>query len=318
MTLTQKSKIFVAGHRGLLGSAIARRLRAGGYTHLIERGREELDLTRQAEVQVFFDEEKPDAVFLAAAKVGGIQANDQYSGDFIRDNLLIQTMVIDAAYRSGVQKFIFLGSNCIYPKHAPQPIKEEHLLTGPLEPTNSAYAIAKIAGVEMCHAYAKQFGFDAVCLMPTNLYGPGDNFHLQNAHVLPALMHRAHLAKTAGDAHLDVWGSGAPIREFLHVDDAADAAVYALESIEGGASSLLNIGTGEEISIRALAEAVCETVGFQGELRFDASKPDGTPRKFSDTSRMRDAGWVAKISLKQGLAQTYEWFLQNMDRLRAA
>lgn len=316
--MDRSAKIYVAGHTGLVGGAITRRLRKDGYSNLLLRRRAEVDLTRQAEVDAFFAAERPEAVILAAARVGGIQANDMFSGDFIRDNLLIQTHVIDAAYRNGMKKLIFMGSNCIYPKHAPQPIEEESLLTGPLEPTNRSYALAKIAGVEMAQAYAKQFGLDAVCLMPTNLYGPGDNFHLENAHVLPALMHRAHLAKQAGADHLMVWGTGTPIREFLHVDDLADAAVFALEKIQGGPDALYNVGTGDEVSIRALAEAICETVGFSGELRFDSSKPDGTPRKFSDVSRLNALGWKATIPFEEGLVATYRWFLENQDSLRAA
>lgn len=311
-------KIFVAGHRGLVGSAIKRRLEASGYTDILTAGRDVLDLTRQGDVEAFFARERPDLVYLAAARVGGIIANDRQSGVFIRDNLLIQTNVIDAAWRNGARKLVFLGSTCIYPKFAEQPMREDQLMTGHLEPTNSAYAVAKIAGVEMCHAYAKQYGFESVCLMPTNLYGPGDNFDLESSHVIPALMRKAHEAKAAGAPSMQVWGTGSPLREFLYVDDLADAAVFAMENIAGADGGLLNVGTGEEISIRGLVEEIADVVGFKGSLDFDTSKPDGTPRKVTDVSRMTALGWTAKTGFRDGLERTYHWFLENRDRLRAA
>ncbi len=302
-------RVFVAGHRGLAGSAIARRLQQDGNAEILTATRDEVDLTRQDAVDTFFAENKPDQVYLAAAKVGGIIANDRYSGDFIRENLLIQTNVIDAAYRHGATKLVFLGSTCVYPKFAEQPMQEDALMTGHLEPTNSAYAVAKIAGIEMCHAYTKQFGFETVCLMPTNLYGPGDNFDLETSHVIPALMRKAHEAKLANAPSMSVWGSGTPKREFLHVDDLADAAVFAMESIQGGAYPLINVGTGVELTIRELVETIRQVVGFEGALEFDASKPDGTPRKIADVSRLRDLGWVAKTGLSDGLKTTYDWYL---------
>lgn len=311
-------KIFVAGHRGLVGSAIKRRLEASGYTDILTAGRDVLDLTRQGDVEAFFARERPDLVYLAAARVGGIIANDRQSGVFIRDNLLIQTNIIDAAWQNGARKLVFLGSTCIYPKFAEQPMREDQLMTGHLEPTNSAYAVAKIAGVEMCHAYAKQYGFESVSLMPTNLYGPGDNFDLESSHVIPALMRKAHEAKAAGAPSMQVWGTGSPLREFLYVDDLADAAVFAMENIAGADGGLLNVGTGEEISIRGLVEEIADVVGFKGSLDFDTSKPDGTPRKVTDVSRMTALGWTAKTGFRDGLERTYHWFLENRDRLRAA
>jgi GDP-L-fucose synthase len=303
------SRIYVAGHRGLAGSAITRALRAAGYERLLLRTREELDLTSREAVDQFFTTERPDYVFLAAAKVGGILANNTYPGDFIRENLLIQTHVIDAAYRHGVKKLLFLGSSCIYPKLAPQPMAESCLLSGALEPTNSAYAVAKIAGIEMCDAYRRQFGLPSLCLMPTNLYGPGDNFDLENSHVLPALLRRMHEAKTRGDAHVTVWGSGTPRREFLHADDLADAAIHLMRRpVE---HMLINVGVGEDISIRQLAELIRDIVGFRGELRFDASKPDGTPRKLLDVTRLTSYGWQARIPLRDGIAATYQWYLHS-------
>ena len=314
----RNARVFVAGHRGLVGSAIVRRLEKEGFSDLLLRRRGELDLTRQADVDAFFDRERPDYVFLAVAKVGGILANDRFSGAFIRDNLLIQTNVIDAAYRAGVRKLVFLGSTCIYPKLAEQPMREDALLTGKLEPTNSAYAVAKIAGIEMCQAYAKQYGFQSVALMPTNLYGPGDNFDLENSHVIPALMRKAHEAKVRGDAAIEVWGSGTPRREFLHVDDLADAALFSLNAIDGGEGPLLNVGVGTDITIRELVDTVCDVVGFDGEIRYDSSKPDGTPRKLVDTSRLSALGWTAGVPFRDGLASTYAWYLENGDALRAA
>jgi GDP-L-fucose synthase len=315
--MEKDARIYVAGHRGLVGGAIVRRLTQAGFQNLITRTHDELDLTRQNAVEAFFADQKPDYVFLAAAKVGGIVANDSYSGEFIRDNLLIQTNVIDAAYRNGVRKLVFLGSTCIYPKFAEQPMREDALLTGKLEPTNSAYAVAKIAGIEMCQAYAKQYGFNSLCLMPTNLYGPGDNFDLEKSHVIPALMRKAHEAKIRGDASMTVWGTGTPRREFLHVDDMADAALYCMENVDGSTGELLNVGVGQELTIRELVETVCNVVGFEGELIFDASKPDGTPRKLVDVSLLRDRGWAARIPFRHGLAETYRWYVEEGGALKA-
>jgi len=309
MQLTQGSRIYVAGHRGLVGSAIVRALRQRGHTSLVLRTHDELDLTDQVAVREFFQAERPEAVIMAAARVGGIHANNSRPALFIRDNLLIQDNVIDAAHRSGVSKFVFLGSSCIYPKLAPQPIKEEYLLTGPLEPTNEWYAIAKIAGVKMCQAYRREFGFNAISLMPTNLYGPGDNFDLQNSHVLPALIRRFHEAKVRGDESVTVWGTGTPRREFLHVDDLADAVVYLLQSYD--AEPIVNIGWGQDVTIRELAEIVMSAIGYRGRLIFDSTKPDGTPRKLLDVSRLTELGWQAKIPLKNGIERTYAWFKEH-------
>lgn len=315
--MDRHSKIFVAGHRGLVGSAILRKLEKEGYTNLLTRSRTELDLTNQSDVDRFFEAEKPDFVFLAAAKVGGIVANDQYSGDFIRDNLLIQTNVIDASYRTDVSKLIFLGSTCIYPKFAEQPMHEDALLTGKLEPTNSAYAVAKIAGIEMCQAYAKQFGFRSLSLMPTNLYGPGDNFDLEKSHVIPALIRKAHEAKVRRESEMPVWGTGAPRREFLHVDDMADAALFCMRNIDRDDGLLINVGVGEDMSIKELVETVCDVVGFTGRIEFDTSKPDGTPRKLVDVERLSGLGWNAQISFRDGLANTYQWYLEHGGALSA-
>jgi GDP-L-fucose synthase len=312
--MTKSSKIFIAGHRGLVGSALVRCLRASGYDNLVTRARQELDLTDHAAVAAFFDCERPDVVIDAAAKVGGIHANDSYPADFIRDNLFIQNNLIDNAWRHGTKKLVFLGSSCIYPKHAPQPMKEEHLLTGPLEPTNEWYAIAKIAGIKMCQAYRKQHGFDAISLMPTNLYGPGDNFNLENSHVLPALIRKFHEAKQSGAPHVTVWGTGTPRREFLHVDDMAAATVFLMESYSDG--EIVNVGTGEDVSIRELAEMVRDAVDYCGDLRFDTSKPDGTPRKLLDVSRLQRLGWKARIPLMEGIRTTYAWFLRHQDHYR--
>jgi len=312
--LSHNTQIYVAGHRGLVGSAIVRALKAQGYARLLLRTHRELDLTDQAAVAEFFQNERPQAVIMAAARVGGIQANNVRPAEFIRDNLLIQDNVIDAAYQAGVAKFVFLGSSCIYPKLAPQPIKEDSLLTGPLEPTNEWYAIAKIAGVKMCQAYRRQYGFNAISLMPTNLYGPGDNFDLQNSHVLPALIRRFHEAKQRGDASLTVWGTGTPRREFLHVDDLADAVIYLLNTYDNEA--IVNIGWGEDVTIRDLAEAIAAVAGFRGRLEFDSSKPDGTPRKLLDTSRLTALGWVPKIKLKAGIESTYAWFKDHVAEAR--
>jgi len=305
------SKIFVAGHRGLAGSAILRRLESLGYTNLITRPRGELDLRQQGAAEAFFAAERPEYVFLAAAKVGGILANASYPADFLRDNLLIQNNVIHYAYVSGASKLLFLGSSCIYPKLAPQPIKEEYLLTGPLEPTNEWYAIAKIAGIKMCQAYRQQYGFRAISLMPTNLYGPGDNFDLQSSHVLPALIRKFHEAKVAGRGEVTIWGTGSPLRQFLRVDDLASAAVYLMERYDE--PGIVNVGTGSDLSIADLARLVQRVTGFSGSLVFDTTKPDGTPRKLLDVSRLTGLGWRASISLEEGVRSTYEWFLSRQS-----
>ncbi len=312
--MNKDDKIYVAGHRGLVGSAIVRNLQANGYSKILCRTSQELDLKNQAAVDAFFEEEKPDYVFLAAAKVGGIHANDTYPADFIRDNLQIQTNVIDAAWRNNAKKLLFLGSSCIYPKFAPQPMKEDYLLTGELEPTNEWYAVAKIAGIKMCQAYKKQYGFNAISIMPTNLYGPGDNFNLENSHVLPALIRKFHEAKEQGDNEVEVWGTGTPRREFLHVDDMADASIYLMQNYNE--MQIVNVGVGEDISIKGLAELVKDVVGFTGNLIFDSTKPDGTPRKLLDVSRLRATGWKASISLYDGVAQTYTWYLDNIENFR--
>ena len=306
--------IFVAGHRGLVGSAIVRRLRAAGFENLVLRERGQLDLGRQADVETFFAAVRPRYVFLAAAKVGGILANDTQPAEFLQANLAIQTNVIDAAYRNGVRKLLFLGSSCIYPKHAPQPMPEECLLTGPLEPTNEWYAIAKIAGLKMCQAYRRQYGFNAICAMPTNLYGPGDNFDLRTSHVLPALVRKCHEAKLSRAESVEVWGTGTPRREFLHVDDLADACVYLMEHYSD--EPPVNVGWGQDVSIAELAHRIAGTVGFRGELRFDRSKPDGTPRKLLEVSRLTTLGWQARITLEAGLASTYDWYRQHEAELR--
>jgi GDP-L-fucose synthase len=306
--------IFIAGHRGLVGSALVRRLLAEGASRLLLRSRAELDLTSQTAVETFFTAERPDVVYLAAAKVGGIHANDTQPADFLRDNLAIQCNVIEAARRSGVRKLLFLGSSCIYPRLAPQPMPESSLLTGPLEPTNEWYAIARIAGIKMCQAYRKQYGFNAICAMPTNLYGPGDNFNLQNSHVLPALMMRFHEAKERGDAQVVVWGSGTPRREFLHVDDLADALVFLIKNYDG--EDIVNVGWGKDVTIRELADLIRSTVGFVGSVEFDRTKPDGTPRKLLDIRRLQEIGWSPRIGLEDGLSSTYEWFLGHRSELR--
>jgi GDP-L-fucose synthase len=302
-------KIFVAGHSGLVGSALVRRLERGKYTNLLLRSHRDVDLTERDAVHRLFDGERPDVVFMAAARVGGILANDRYRGDFIRENLEIQTHMIDAARRFGTKKLVFLGSSCIYPRLASQPIREESLLTGPLEPTNEAYAVAKIAGITMVRAYRKQFGLRGICLMPTNLYGPGDNFDLETSHVLAALLRRVHEAKRDGTREVIIWGSGEPRREFLHVDDLADACVFLAETYDSDA--LVNIGVGDDISIRELATTICEVVGYQGELRFDTTRPDGTPRKLLDVTRLRELGWRASTPLRKGLEATYAWYLEH-------
>ena len=354
--MTPLDKIYVAGHTGLVGSAIVRKLRSEGYQDLVLRSHAELDLTDQLSVRTFFQQERPGYVFLAAARVGGILANDSRPADFIRDNLLIESNVIDGAWRSGVKKLLFLGSSCIYPRLAPQPIKEEHLLSGPLEPTNQWYAVAKIAGIKMCQAYRKQYGFKAVSAMPTNLYGPGDNFDLENSHVLPALIRKFHLAKlaSAGDtagvladesvfgpipepfrtslistaygdggiscspltvhrSPVSTWGTGTPRREFLHVDDLAGACLFLMQNYDS--EEIVNVGVGEDLSIKELAGIVSEVVGFEGGVAFDSSKPDGTPRKLLDVSVINSLGWRPAIGLREGIRQTYEWYVQRARQL---
>jgi GDP-L-fucose synthase len=313
--MNKTNKIYIAGHRGLVGSAIKRKLESLGYVNLITRTHSELDLTNQKAVNSFFETEKIDYVFLAAAKVGGIYANNNYPADFIRENLQIQTNVIDSAWKNKVKKLQFLGSSCIYPKFAPQPISEDSLLTGELEPTNEWYAIAKIAGIKMCQAYKRQYGFNAISLMPTNLYGIGDNFHPENSHVLPALIRRFHEAKEVGKSEVVVWGTGTPKREFIYVDDLADAAVFLMENYDS--EEIVNVGVGEDVSIAELAILIKEIVGFQGELKFDTSKPDGTPRKLLNISRLKSLGWSPKISLSEGIKSTYTWFLEHLDDFRS-
>jgi GDP-L-fucose synthase len=303
------SRIYVAGHRGLVGSAILRALRERGFENLIVRTSAELDLREQAQTRNFFDQERPEYVFLAAAKVGGIQANNTRRAEFIYDNLAMQLNIIESAYRFDSKKLLFLGSSCIYPKMAPQPLKEEYLLTGPLESTNEPYAIAKIAGLKMCESYRRQYGFNAISLMPTNLYGPGDNFDLQSSHVLPALMRKFHEAKVSGAKEVVVWGSGQPRREFLYSPDLADAALFLMENYNE--EETINVGVGDDVTIGELAQMVGETVGFKGELVFDRSKPDGTPRKLMDVSRLNALGWKAQTDLKNGLVKTYQWFLDH-------
>ena len=305
-------KIYVAGHRGLVGSALMRRLEKGGYSNLVTRTHAELDLKDQRAVADFFAQEKPDHVFLAAAKVGGIVANNTYPADFIYQNLMIQSNVIHSAYSSGAKKLLFLGSSCIYPKFAPQPMKEEHLLTGVLEPTNEPYAVAKIAGIKMCGAYNRQHGTNFMSVMPTNLYGLGDNYDLQNSHVMPALIRKMHEAKTRGDAQVSVWGSGTPRREFLYGDDMADACVFLMENRDAkDTGEFVNIGVGEDITIRELAERVAKVVGFLGELAFDSSKPDGTPQKLLDVTRLNKLGWRAKMAMDEGIGKAYQDFMQR-------
>lgn len=303
------SKIYVAGHRGLVGSAIVRNLEAKGYTNIVYRTHEELDLTNQADVQAFFKEEQPEYVILAAAKVGGIHANNTYPADFIYDNLMIQNNVIKAAHDYKVKKLLFLGSTCIYPKMAPQPIREEYLLTGALEETNEAYAVAKIAGLEMCKFFKRQYGDNFISCMPTNLYGPNDNFDLKSSHVLPALIRKFHEAKVNGSDTVEVWGTGTPLREFIYVDDMADACVFLMENYDG--EQHVNIGTGEEVSIRQLAETVKEVIGFEGELVFNTDMPDGTPRKLTTVDKLHGLGWKHKTSLNEGIKLAYTWFLEN-------
>lgn len=323
MSRKQDQRIFVAGHRGMVGSAIVRRLQALGYDNLVTRSREELDLLNQAAVNAFFAEQQIDQVYLASAKVGGIHANNEYPAEFIYQNLMIEANIIHAAHSHGVQKLLFLGSSCIYPKHAEQPMKEEALLTGVLEPTNEPYAIAKIAGIKLCESYNRQYGRDYRSVMPTNLYGPNDNFHPENSHVIPALLRRFHEASQRGDEQVAIWGSGKPMREFLHVDDMAAASVHVMElEVEAYQActqpmlSHINVGTGADCSIRELAETVARVTEYRGELTFDSSKPDGTMRKLMDVSRLRALGWQASIGLEEGLRDAYRWFVEHQHQAR--
>jgi len=320
------ARIYVAGHNGLVGSALVRRLKVDGYRNPLLRSRHELNLTDQAAVRDFFGTEKPDYVFLAAAKVGGIHANNTYPAEFIYENLSIQSNVIHSAWQAGVKRLLFLGSSCIYPRMAPQPMAEDALLTGPLEPTNEPYAIAKIAGIKMCEAYSRQYGVRFYSVMPTNLYGPGDNFDLSNSHVLPALIRKFHEAKQAGSSEVVIWGTGTPRREFLHVDDMASACLFVMnlpdEKVDGlfraqPAPSFVNVGTGADVTIRELAELVKDVIGFNGNLRFDTGKPDGTPRKLLDVSRLTELGWTAGIELSEGISSTYDWYLKNCSRFNS-
>jgi GDP-L-fucose synthase len=323
MAATSAATVFVAGHRGMVGSAIVRRLQALGRTDIVTATREELDLLDALAVRRFFAERRIDHVYLAAARVGGIQANDRYPAEFIHDNLAIQTHVVEAAHRSGVGKLLFLGSSCIYPRLAAQPMREEALLSGPLEPTNEAYAIAKIAGIKLCESYSRQYGRDYRCVMPTNLYGPNDNFHFENSHVIPALLRRFHEAVRDAAPEVVIWGSGTPRREFLHVDDLAAACVHVMEldvatyrQHTRPTLSHLNVGTGSDCSIRELAESIARVTGFRGTLRFDASRPDGAPRKLLDVSRLHALGWRHRIGLEEGLRATYDWYLAHPDGRR--
>jgi GDP-L-fucose synthase len=312
--MSREESVFVAGHRGLVGAAIVRALHAENYPSILTRTRGELDLRKQAAVDAFFASERPQLVFLAAARVGGIHANEAQPADFLRDNLQIQTNVIDAAWRHGVRKLCFLGSSCIYPRLAAQPIREEYLLTGALEPTNEWYAIAKIAGIKMCQAYRRQYQFNAIALMPTNLYGPGDNFSLENSHVLPAMIRKFHEAKLHATSPITLWGTGTPRREFLHVDDLARACLFLMDSYNS--LEIINVGAGEDISIAELARLVGEAIGYSGGVEFDSSRPDGAPRKLLDVTRLTQLGWRAQISLPDGVRQTYEWYVQHADAAR--
>lgn len=309
MTMQQTSKIYIAGHRGLVGSAIVRHLKKNGYNNLVTKTSKQLDLRDERKVKSFFDKQQPEYVILAAAKVGGILANYSYPVDFLQDNLQIQTNVISNAYQSGVKKLLFLGSSCIYPRDCPQPMKEEYFLTGPLEKTNEWYAIAKIAGIKLCQAYRKQYGFNAISAMPTNLYGPNDNFDLNTSHVLPALIRKFHEAKVNNEPEVVIWGTGTPRREFLYIDDLADACLYLMQNYDE--NEIINIGTGEDITIKELAELIGEIVGYKGRLTFDTSKPDGTPRKLQDVSRLNEAGWRYRTSLNSGIAKAYNWYKRN-------
>lgn len=308
------AKIYVAGHNGLVGSAIVRALKDRGYNNLLLKSSKELDLCRQADVEAFFAATKPDYVFLAAAKVGGIHANNTYRASFLYDNLMIEANVIHSAYQVGVKKLLFLGSSCIYPKLAPQPMEEQHLLTGALEPTNEPYAIAKIAGLKLCENYCRQYGANFISAMPTNLYGLNDNFDLANSHVLPALMRKFHEAKLANQPQAEVWGSGSPLREFLYVDDLADGLLFLMDHYDG--IDFVNIGSSKEVSIKELALTIKDVVGYEGEIVFDSSKPDGTPRKLMDASKLTNLGWQAQTSLKDGIAKTYSWFQLHYETLR--
>jgi GDP-L-fucose synthase len=307
--MNKDSKIYLAGHTGLVGSAIYRKLKNEGYTNIVTRSHKELDLTNQQQTQEFFQKEKPEYVFLAAAKVGGIKANDTYPADFAYINIMIESNVIKASYDYGVKKLLFLGSSCIYPKLCPQPIKEEYLLTGPLEPTNEAYAIAKITGLKMCQYFNKQYGTNFISVMPTNLYGPNDNFDLETSHALAAILRKFHEAKINNKPYVEVWGTGNPRREFLHVDDLADAVLHLMNYYDG--NEPINIGTGEDLTIKELAQLIKEVVGYEGEIKFDTTKPDGTPRKLLDVTRLHNTGWRHKIELKEGLELTYQWFKEN-------
>ena len=307
--MNKDSKIYVAGHRGLVGAALCRKLEAEGYRNLVVRTSKELDLTRQSDVDAFFARERPEYVFLAAAKVGGILANDTYRADFIYKNIMIEADVIHASWRNGVKKLLFLGSSCIYPKFCPQPMKEEYLLTGELEPTNEPYAVAKIAGIKMCQAYDEQYQTNFISVMPTNLYGPFDNFNLETSHVLPALIRKFHESKMENHSSVTIWGTGTPRREFLYIDDLADACVFLMENYDG--SDILNIGVGEDISITDLSMLVREITGYKGDIAYDGSKPDGTPRKLLDVSRLHSLGWKAKTGLREGIKKTYEWYVEN-------
>ena len=309
--MERQHRIHVAGHRGLVGSAIVRRLRLQGYDNLLLQTSDELDLTDQSSVEAFYANERPEFVFLAAAKVGGILANSGYPAEFIRDNLAIQTNVIHSAWKHGARKLLFLGSSCIYPRDCPQPIREEYLLTGPLEPTNEAYAIAKIAGLKMCQAYRRQYGFDAIVAMPTNLYGPGDNYHPGNSHVVAALIRRFHEARTRGDDKVVVWGTGTPLRELMHVDDLASALLLLMQRYSD--ASMVNVGSSQEISIANLAGLIAEISGFQGRLEFDVARPDGTPRKLLESSSLRAMGWEPTIGLEDGLRDAYTWFQDQRE-----
>ena len=314
--MEKNEKVYIAGHRGMVGSAITRRLQQQGFKNLLFRTSAELDLKNQAAVQAFFEKEKPDHVFLAAAKVGGIMANNVYRGEFLYDNLMIQSNTIDAAYRSGVKKLLFLGSSCIYPKMAPQPLKEEYMLTGPLEPTNEPYAIAKIAGIKMCDAYRSQYGCNFISVMPTNLYGPNDNYDLNTSHVLPALIRKFHEAKVNNEPFVTLWGSGSPRREFLHADDLADACFFLMQGYDE--PGLVNIGTGEDLEIKELALLIKQVVGYKGGIEHDMTKPDGTPRKLMDVSKLHGLGWKAAINLREGLGSVYEEYKKSADQQQLA
>lgn len=320
--MNKNIKIHLAGHLGLVGSAIHRKLQSEGFNNLLLRSIDELDLTNQSNIEQLYAENRPECVIIAAALVGGIQANSQFPADFIRINLQIQTNIIDAAFRYGVKKLLFLGSSCIYPKLAPQPMKEEYLLTGPLEITNEAYAIAKIAGIKMCQAYRRQHGFNAICLMPTNLYGPGDNFDLKTSHFMPAFIRKFHEAVEFGKTKVEIWGTGKPLRELLHVDDLADSVLFLMqydyeELFRAAPDTIFNVGVGEDISIRSLAELTADVIGFKGELAFNPAQPDGTPQKLLDVTRLNSLGWKAKISLRDGIQSTYQWYKENADRWKA-